>query len=229
MVYRMYLVLKDLFVKNLVLQEGGYPFYIPLIGALVAAWLLPILRIWLLVFTALYALFFIFFFRNPDRFLLENELDESVIVSPCDGKIVAIEDMTTNSQQYAKKISIFLSPLDVHVNWIPMDGTIKEIIYHRGSFYPAFLPKASELNERNDVVIINNRGQQIKLRQITGTLARTIVCWVETGELVKQGHRYGMMKFGSRIDMFVPSSAAIDVTLGQRVSGGLTVLGRWIS
>ena len=125
------------------------------------------------------------------------------------------------------KVAIFLSPLDVHVNWVPCAGVVEDIIYHKGSFYPAFLPKASELNERNDVVIRSTHGSVLRMRQITGTIAQTIVCWVKKEQRVQAGDTFGMMKFGSRIDLFLPKEVNIIVQEKDRVRGGETVIAQW--
>lgn len=118
------------------------------------------------------------------------------------------------------KLLSFLSPLDVHVNWLPTLGIIKEVVYHQGAFAMAFLPKSSELNERNDVLLQTQTGKLILVRQIAGTIARTIVCWVKPGDIINQtGKLFGMIKFGSRIEIFLPQDAVIDVTEGQRVYG----------
>ncbi len=162
--------------------------------------------------------FCFYFFRNPERVCPEALEDPNVLICPADGKIVA---MSTN------KISIFLSPLDVHVNWIPISGIIKKVEYVPGKFMMAFLPKSSELNEHNDVVI-DHQGKTIILRQIAGTVARRIVCWVKEGQIVGAGDKYGMIKFSSRVDILLPQDVAIEVKVGQRVYGGKTVLGRFV-
>lgn len=161
--------------------------------------------------------FCFYFFRNPERFCPEALSDASLLVSPADGKVVAV---STNS------ISIFLSPLDVHVNWVPMAGTVSAINYHKGAFVPAFLPKSSLLNERNDVHIVTVCGKTIVMRQIAGTIARVIKWWVVPGQAVAQGAKYGMIMFGSRVDLLLPDQIEISVKVGERVKGGQTVIGR---
>jgi phosphatidylserine decarboxylase len=170
-------------------------------------------------------IFCFYFFRNPDRVCPQALADASILVSPADGKIVDIQALD-GSDGYRTKISIFLSPLDVHVNWTPIAGIIEKIDYVPGKFVMAFLPKSSELNEHNDVVIAHSSGQKILVRQIAGMVARRIVCWVKQGNTVAAGQKYGMIKFSSRIDLFLPASASIAVTVGQRVRGGETVIGR---
>lgn len=170
-------------------------------------------------------IFCFYFFRNPVRVCPESLNDSSVIICPADGKVVSIEPVL-NDPHFSQKVAIFLSPLDVHVNWNPFAGKIKEIKYHNGKFAFAFLPKSSELNERNDVLFVNDAGTLIKVRQIAGTIARVIVCWVRENETVHAGDTFGMIKFGSRVEVFLPSSCVISVQEGERVSGGTTVLGK---
>lgn len=169
-------------------------------------------------------LFCFYFFRNPERTCSQALIDEHVIICPADGKIV---DIAANVKGYAKKISIFLSPLDVHVNWIPISGTLEKVEHVPGKFMMAFLPKSSELNEHNDVIIRTADGSQILVRQIAGTVARRIVCWFKQDQQVHAGQKYGMIKFSSRIDLFLPENVQLNVSVGQRVIGGKSVIGRF--
>jgi phosphatidylserine decarboxylase len=173
--------------------------------------------------------FFIFcfyFFRNPTRICPQAKNDKCVIISPSDGKIVDIVHSSQhNLNGYAYRVSIFLSPIDVHVNWLPIDGVIAQVTYHPGTFVPAYVPKSSELNERNDIVIANEHAT-IMVRQIAGIVARRICCWVNQGDTLKAGDTFGMIKFGSRVDLFLPESVALNVSVGERVYGGRTVMGR---
>lgn len=179
----------------------------------------------LFYFSLVAFLFFFYFFRNPDRICIQAVHDASVIVCPADGRIVDIQKLVDN-KDYGAKISIFLSPLDVHVNWIPITGLVQKIEYVPGKFMMAFLPKSSELNEHNDVMILHPSGKKFLVRQIAGTLARRIVCWIEPHTKVFAGQKYGMIKFSSRIDLFLPHDTIIEVNLKQTVKGGQTVLGR---
>ncbi len=167
--------------------------------------------------------FAFYFFRNPER-ISKYEKGETII-SPADGRVVAYEQVK-NASNYAHKVSIFLSPLDVHVQWIPMSGIVEEVIYKPGKFTPAFLPKSSALNERVDVIISGQQGT-ILVRQIAGTIARRIVVWIQKKAVVQQGQKYGMIKFGSRVDVFLPAQVTVLVQCGQKVQGGLTALGKW--
>ncbi len=171
-------------------------------------------------------LFCFWFFRNPERTCPDALKDPLVLVCPADGKVVDIQQAAGAFDGFDQKVSIFLSPFDVHVQWIPMQGTIEQITYKRGEFVPAYVPKSSQLNERNDIIITND-SQKILIRQIAGTIARKIVCWVKTSDPVFEGQKYGMIKFGSRVDMLLPKNVALAVVMNQRVYGGQTVIGRW--
>lgn len=170
-------------------------------------------------------LFALYFFRNPDR-SANKALELDAILAPADGKIVAYEQLEFQ-EPYAHKISIFLSPLDVHVQWAPVEGKVSNICYKPGKFTPAFLPKSSELNERMDVELIHPKGT-ILMRQIAGTVARRIVVWIHSGQELRQAQKYGMIKFGSRVDIFLPKQVTVLATPGQRVQGGITMVGRWL-
>ncbi len=174
-------------------------------------------------------LFSLWFFRNPDRVCEQALNDSFLLVCPADGKILDIQyDVNGGFDGYVQKVSIFLSPLDVHVNWAPITGKVKKVQYRPGAFKVAFLPKSSELNERNDLHLISPDGRTILVRQIAGAIARRICCWVREGEQVAFGQKYGMIRFGSRVDVLLPKNVELSVGVGQRVYGGQTVLGRWI-
>src|SRR3990167_1285003 len=166
--------------------------------------------------------FCFYFFRNPERTCVNCE-DPLLIVSPADGRVLKIEEI---GDQY--KISIFLSVSDVHVNWIPTAGKIDSITYRPGKFLVAYHPKSSENNERNSVVISTPSGQTMEVRQIAGLIARRICCWISIGQDVKRGDKFGMIRFGSRIEI-LEKRDAFDVYLqeGQYVYGGQTIIGKW--
>lgn len=193
-----------------------------------------IIGIWILSFliyrplSHLVLLFFVFcvwFFRNPQRVCPELQYDKSVLVCPADGKVVDINfgDVGCGFKQ---KVSIFLSVFDVHVQHSPVTGTISHTEYNKGAFTFAFLPKSSELNERNDVYILVDRDKRIMVRQIAGIVARRICCWVHAGDPVQAGDSFGMIRFGSRVEIFLPEEVTLEVGMGQRVYAGQTVLGR---
>lgn len=210
--------------KNLLWTEGRRLVVVLAVTALLAFFLFKL---------ALYAVavafvFCFYFFRNPERVCRTAQENDKVLVSPADGWVVGIDKASThNLEGYAQRVSIFLTPFDVHVNWVPCAGIVKQVLYHNGTFALAFLPKSSDKNERNDVIIITAHHEQIKVRQIAGTIARTIVCWVRSGQGLLAGQKFGMIKFGSRVDVFLPENVRIAVTNGQRVKGGETILGYW--
>lgn len=212
------------FIKNNLFWVQGFWIAVILgIAALISYVFYPPL----LVLVGGFFVFCLYFFRNPSRVCSDAKNDSSVIVSPADGKVVDISyDHDLKLHGYAYRISIFLSPLDVHVNWSPVAGAIEGIAYKPGKFVVAFAPKSSEINERNDIVIRNEHGD-IMVRQIAGIVARRICCWINPGEHLKAGDTFGMIRFGSRVDLFLPENIAIDVKIGDRVYGGESVIGRF--
>lgn len=166
--------------------------------------------------------FFLFFFRDPDRPITQAA---SAALSPADGRVMVAG--TPISQEFPpgawRQISIFLSPMDVHVNRIPVGGRVTKVRYHPGRFLPAFKAEAGDLNEYTEVWI-DHGGQTIVVRQIVGILARRIVCRIQEGAVVQAGDRFGVMKFGSRMDVFLPANATIVAKVGDRVVGGVTVI-----
>ncbi|MBN1155249.1 phosphatidylserine decarboxylase family protein [candidate division KSB1 bacterium] len=171
-------------------------------------------------------IFILFFFRDPDR-TIPN--DPNVVIAPADGKIVNIvneyEDHLFESN--VVRISIFLSLFDVHINRMPISGKIIYFNYLKGKFIPAFKEKASLENEQT-IIGIENDGQIVLLKQIAGIIARRIVCYVRTGHRVKIGQRFGMIRFGSRVDLFLPPDTELNVHENDRVKGGETIIGRFI-
>lgn len=169
----------------------------------------------------------VFFFRDPDRALAAGVDPDAVLVAPADGKIVGIVEVddVTYVGQSAKQLSIFLSVFDVHVNRIPATGEIERLEYFAGEFRVAWDPEASSVNERAEFGLRHVGGTRILFRQITGLVARRIVYHVQRGDEVVAGDRFGIMKFGSRMDVVVPASFEFSVKDGDRVIGGQTVLG----
>ena len=165
----------------------------------------------------------VWFFRNPDRSLTP---DANVVIAPADGKIVVIEEV--EEIEYFKdrrlQVSIFMSPLNVHVNRYPVSGEVTYTKYHPGKYLVAWHPKASLLNERSTVAIKAPNGQEILVRQIAGAVARRIVTYSKTGEQAVQGADFGFIKFGSRVDIFLPLDAKINVELEQVSKGNKTVI-----
>lgn len=171
--------------------------------------------------------FAVWFFRDPSRRIPPAAADPAALLAPADGKIVEITPITEAEflQGEAVQISIFLSPLDVHVNRSPVNGTVEFFRYMPGDYLVAWHPKSSELNEQSRVGVQTAAGR-VLFKQITGYLARRIVCEVAPGDALRAGDKIGMMKFGSRMDVIVPPDAEISVKTGQRVVGGETLLGR---
>lgn len=172
----------------------------------------------------LLTLFCIWFFRDPRRAVPQ---DEGLLVSPADGKVVDIS--RTEEARFlnkpAIKISIFLNVFNVHVNRVPVGGKVVGIFYNAGRFFAANVPKASMENEQNAVILETPAGKRVVCIQIAGLIARRIICWVKEGSRVARGERFGLIRFGSRVDLFVPIETEILVSEGEKVKGGETVLG----
>lgn len=208
--------------NNLIFTQGKYILLFALI-AIIGSYFLSFI---LFAITLGFLLFAFYFFRNPDRVNYEALTDDSLLISPADGKVVAIEQ--GDFEGFTQRVSIFLSPFDVHVNWIPVSGVIEKQIYRPGKFAVAFAPKSSEINERNDILIRDAKGRSILVRQIAGIIARRIIWWVKEGDHMKSGQKYGMIRFGSRVDILLPKQVDIQLIVGQRVYGGQSIVGRWL-
>ena len=165
------------------------------------------------------------FFRNPRRGISESD---NYVVSPVDGKVVAIEEV--EEKEYFKdkriQVSIFMSPINVHVTRYPLSGSITYSKYHPGKFLVAWHPKSSEENERTTVVVKSKNYGEILYRQIAGALAKRIVNYAAEGQMVKQGNDSGFIKFGSRVDLFLPLDSKIEVQLNQKTRGGETIISK---
>lgn len=163
------------------------------------------------------------FFRKPKRRVI---LNNDLVYAPADGKIVAIEEVEDPEYLNTKvtQVSIFMSPINVHINWVPVSGTVKYFKYHPGRFLVAWHPKSSTDNERTTLVIETRNGHLVLLKQIAGALARRIVHYAKEGDQVTQGKEFGFIKFGSRVDVLLPPEAKIKVDLDQPVTGNRTVL-----
>ncbi len=192
---------------------------------LVMLWLMPIALIVSSISSVVAFLLVLQFFRNPTREILIA--DNNIVYAPADGKIVTIEETQENEYFNDKRlqISIFMSPTNVHVNRNPISGTVNYFKYHPGKYLVAWHPKSSTENERTTVVIDNGE-EEILLRQIAGAVAKRIVHYVNIGDEVEQGDDMGFIKFGSRVDLFLPLNAKIEVTTGQKVKGNKTIIAR---
>lgn len=177
----------------------------------------------LVVLSSLFFIFIVSFFRIPSRKL---KIDDSVFTSPCDGKVVVIEEVY--DEEYFKdkrlQISIFMSPLNVHVNRNPISGEVVYSKYHKGKYLVAWNPKSSTENERHSVVLKKGENE-ILVKQIAGAVAKRIVNYSTVGQQVKQGEELGFIKFGSRVDLLLPIGTKINVSLNEVVKGGVSVIG----
>lgn len=166
------------------------------------------------------------FFRLPSR---SNRSAANELVAPCDGKVVVIEE--TEEPEYFKgkriQVSIFMSPLNVHANWVPCEGEVKFAKYHKGLFLVAWHPKSSTDNERTTIVIQHPNGKEVLFRQIAGAVARRIVYYVKPGQQVSRNEQFGFIKFGSRVDIFLPLGSEVVAQLGDVTKGNETVIARW--
>jgi phosphatidylserine decarboxylase len=163
------------------------------------------------------------FFRNPKRSIV---FDDNAIIAPADGKVVVIEETVENEflKQKCIQVSIFMSPINVHINRYPISGEVMYATYHPGLFLVAWHPKSSTENERTTVAVKHANGKTILFRQVAGALARRIVMYAKKGDTAKQGDEFGFIKFGSRVDLFLPLDAKINVSLNQKVKGRQTVI-----
>jgi phosphatidylserine decarboxylase len=203
------------------LDPAGTPF---IVGALVLAALAGVLGSgWFALPLVALAAFFIFFFRDPHRSVVTGQPD--AVLSPADGKVMiagpAVDAASPDGRW--QQISIFLSPMDVHVNRVPVSGKVISVSYKPGRFLAAYKYEAASENERSEIQI-DHGGQMIVARQIVGVLARRVVCRLQAGAVVNAGDRYGVMKFGSRMDIFLPTTATLKVRPGERVRAGESVI-----
>jgi phosphatidylserine decarboxylase len=180
------------------------------------------------IFLGLSLVFFVLvvqFFRNPSR---NTPQGEGLIIAPADGKVVVIEEVEEPEyfKDKRKQVSIFMSPVNVHVNRAPVSGKVLYYKYFKGKYLVAWHPKSSTENERTTVVMEEN-GKQVLFRQIAGALARRIVCYVKPGVELNRGDEYGFIKFGSRIDLYLPLDTEILVDLNQKTVGGETIIAKW--
>jgi phosphatidylserine decarboxylase len=167
------------------------------------------------------------FFRDPERNVPRGD---DLVVSPADGRIVSVAEIAGDSMfaDAATRISIFLSPLDVHINRAPVAGRVDKVRYQTGRFFAAYKEDASRLNEQNALRIVDERERNWGVVQIAGFLARRIVCRVAAGAALARGEKFGLIMFGSRTDIYLPKGCRVEATEGQRVTGGETILGRFV-
>ena len=207
------------------IAREGYP----LIFAVGIIALLAFLAGWmpLGIILGLIALSVAAFFRDPER---QAPVGEGLVVSPADGKVVTIAGVKGDPLFLgsATRVSIFLSPLDVHINRTPVEGKIAKITYQPGKFLAAYKEEAAQRNEQNALSIVDSKGRTWGVVQIAGVIARRIICRAKPGDQLARGERFGLIMFGSRTDTYLPEGCRIEVTEGQRVKGGETVLARFV-
>jgi phosphatidylserine decarboxylase len=209
--------------KSIIVREG-FPFIIPLgIFTLIFSFFGII---WAASIFFIATCFVAWFFRNPERQFADGA---KAVISPADGEIIKIENVMERDflKGPAQKISVFMNVFDVHVNRMPYSGTVGAIEYNKGKFFSANLDKASELNERNTVLIKTDDGEKILTVQVAGLIARRIECWVKEGMHVRKGERFGLIRFGSRLEVFLPPDAIISAGVGDKVRAGETLIG-WL-
>ena len=197
--------------------KESYPFIIvPVVLAIICA----VFQIWIgvIAFVGL-TLFMAYFFRDPQRTI---PTDENIVVSAADGKVTRVED-----RDEGKFVSVFLSPMDVHINRSPIAGRIKDVTLYHGKKAPATSNEASESNERN-ALIIEGEKMTVVCTQIVGIVARRIVCWKKAGDVLTIGEKFGLIKFGSRTDLLMPNNVEVLVKVGDRVIGGETIIAKLI-
>jgi phosphatidylserine decarboxylase len=199
----------------------GWPFIIPL--AIVTAVLFAIGWKNTAYVSLVLTLFVLFFFRDPERAIPEGKNN---VISPADGRVIVVKDIfePTYLKQDVKQISIFLSVFNVHVNRSPISGTVEALKYNPGKFHVASVDKASLDNEQTAMVIANGK-DRVLVKQIAGLIARRIVCYAKPGDAIKTGERYGLIRFGSRVDIFLPRNAELKVKVGDRVKGARDIIG----
>ena len=164
------------------------------------------------------------FFRDPERVSPD---DDDALVSPADGKVILIEKVFDDKyvKEHVYKVSIFMNIFNVHVNRVPFSGKVKKVIYSPGTFYSANSERSSLENESCTVIIETDTGMKLAFSQIAGLIARRIVCWAEKGDNLSKGERFGLIRFGSRVDLYLPQKTQLEISKGQRVVAGETVLG----
>jgi phosphatidylserine decarboxylase len=206
------------------IAKAGYPF---IFAAAFATAVFALLGFaWLAVTGLLVAGFICYFFRDPDRLVPAGD---GVLVSPADGKVIKVEsiDQTDHFEGPCRRISVFMSIFNVHVNRIPHEGTIQKVTYHPGKFFSANLDKASNENEHNALLLKSPNGKMIGFVQIAGLVARRILCSVQPGDSLKRGERFGMICFGSRLDIYVSPETEVKVSVGDKVQAGSSIIANW--
>lgn len=209
--------------NRLVVAREGLPF----IGAglLLTVVLLVLDFRWVALAAGVLTLFTVYFFRDPER---RPDALEQVVLAPADGRVLGVQELSGSENplgQPSIKVSIFMSVFNVHVNRIPASGVISHISYRPGRFFSANLDKASEQNEHNRITLETGTGVRLAFVQIAGLIARRIACWIREGDRVAAGQRFGLIRFGSRVDVYLPPQVRVAVEKSQKVKAGQTILG----
>lgn len=204
-----------------IIAREGWPFLAISLALAIAAtfwcvtWSIPL---WII------ALFVLQFFRDPARKIPQ---DKDAVLSPADGRVIKVErTQDPYGQREAILVSVFMNVFNVHSNRSPVDGTVEKVQYFPGKFVNADLDKASAENERNAVVLKTNDGQMVTFVQVAGLIARRILCYIKAGDTLTRGQRYGFIRFGSRVDVYLPLDASVKVSIGDKVSATTTILAR---
>jgi phosphatidylserine decarboxylase len=215
---------EGVFLGRIPLAREGYPFILASIFVTMVAWIVGLRGFSYLSFGL--TIFIISFFRDPER---DIPLGESSVVSPADGKIIIIDRIFEDRflKKDTVKISIFMNVFNVHVNRVPASGNVLDIFYNPGKFFSADKDKASLENEQNAVLIEANNGKRFVVNQIAGLIARRIVCYAKKGDMLEKGKRFGMIRFGSRLDVYLPVDCKINIKLGDKVKAGSSILAYW--
>ncbi len=210
--------------NRLPVAREGLPFIAA--GAFLTSALAFIGQVVLSATAGILTLFVIYFFRDPERTPPESE---GVVLSPADGRVISIEDVEESGgflDSACLRVSIFMTVFNVHVNRMVTGGRIESVEYRPGRFLSANLDKASEENERNRIILITPEGRRLGVVQVAGLIARRIACWVEAGDTVAAGQRFGLIRFGSRLDVYLPRGTSISAAVGDKVKAGESILGR---
>jgi phosphatidylserine decarboxylase len=204
------------------IAKEGYPFigfsaFVTLIIAILGYDLLALPALALTTFV-------VYFFRDPERI---GPISEDALISPADGKVILIEKIIDDQYLLGQvyKVSIFMNVFNVHVNRAPVSGTVEKIIYTPGKFYSADSDRGAMHNEHCATLLRSASGQRFAFVQVAGLIARRIVCWLEAGDQVRRGQRFGLIRFGSRVDLYIPSQTQLEIAVGQKVRAGETVIG----
>lgn len=209
--------------RQMIVAQEGFPFIAIALGGAIVLWLTGLVlgAGFMLALAAFVALFF----RNPERTPPEGS---DKVVAPADGRILSVEEGVSAPHigRPATKVSIFMSVMNVHINRFPVTARVKGAFYTAGNFFVASLDKASEHNERHALVLDDGCGREFVMVQIAGLVARRIVCYLKPGDTIKRGERFGLIRFGSRVDLYLPPDIRIEVRAGERTRAGETVIGR---